>query len=262
MRPAVPALALLLLVAAPVALAQAPSAPAPAPAATRDADWKAAMDLWKGRASMKVHKEAMKVLAKVAEAYPKDYEIQWKTARAYYYFSQRYEREQGDIPRAAKLSKFGAAFANRALAAKDGGYEARYWFIMNYVRVVAAESQLKAMREAKGVRERLEKMIADEPGRFEAYMMLGGLMRALPPFPVSFGDTRKSLEILQKGEKASPDNPELLLELAETYKALGDTAKAREYYQKAATAPSPPEMDFETEDAHTYAKKMLTELGG
>lgn len=232
-------------------------------AADRDAAWKAWQELFALRSKgLKPHKKAMVELAKIADAYPQDYEIQWQCARAFYYFSERYQKEQEDLIRAAKMSKFGARCGDRALRIDPKGFEGRYWRLTNWVRVKASEGEVKALAEAKTVKGILEKLIADHPERVEAYMMLGGMYRVLPGFPVSFGDAKKGLALLLEGESKEGPKHELLIEIAEAYVVLDDKAKAIDYYAKAAKAPGYPGMDFEELDAHVYAEKRIAELKG
>jgi tetratricopeptide (TPR) repeat protein len=232
-----------------------------APAPDRDSAWKTWQDLFAQRSKgLKPHKFAMVELAKLADRFPDDYEIQWQCARAFYYFSERYQKEQEDLIRAAKMSRFGARCGDRAMKVDPKGFEGRYWRLTNWVRVKASEGEVKALAEAKTVKGILEKLIADHPMRVEAFMMLGGMYRVLPGFPVSFGDAKKGLELLLEGQTKEGPKHELLIEIAEAYVVLGDKAKAIEFYGKAATVPGYPGMDFEELDAHTYAEKRIAEL--
>lgn len=230
-------------------------------AVDRDAAWKAWQELFALRSKgLKPHKKAMVELAKIADAFPSDYEIQWQCARAFYYFSERYQKEQEDLIRAAKMSKFGARCGDRAMKVDPNGFEGRYWRLTNWVRVKASEGEVKALAEVKTVKVILEKLIADHPERVEGFMMLGGMYRVLPGFPVSFGDPKKGLALLLEGEAKEGPKHELLLEIAEAYVVLGDKAKAIDFYAKAAKAPGYPGMDFEELDAHVYAEKRIAEL--
>lgn len=230
-------------------------------ASGRDAEFKAWQGLFAKRSeSLKDHKAAMLKIRELADKYTDDYEIQWQCSRAFYYFSERYQKEREDLIRAAKMSKIGTLCGKRAKKANPKGFDGAYWHLANHVRVVAAESQVKALRMAKEVRAKLDKLIAAHPKRVEAQMMLGGLYRVVPGFPVSFGDPKKSLDMLLAAEKIGPGYAELVIEIAETYVVLGDTAKAKAYYQKTLTAPGYESMDFELKDARTYAKKRIKEL--
>lgn len=231
------------------------------PVGDRDGDWAAWLQLFDQRSkSLKAHKKAMVELGKVADRYPDDYEIQWQCARAFYYFSERYQKEQEDLLRAAKMSKFGVRCGSRATKIDAKAFDGRYWRLTNWVRVMAAESQVKALAEAKKVKGILEALIADHPDRAEGYMMLGGMFRVLPGFPVSFGDPNKGLALLLEGTQKPGPKHEIFIEVAEAYVALGDKAKAIEWYGKANEAAGYPGMGFEEEDAHTYAKKRIEEL--
>jgi len=237
------------------------AADAGAPQGDRDAAWKTWQEHFALRSkSLKAHKTAMVELAKLADSWPNDYEIQWQCARAFYYFSERYQKEQEDMIRAAKMSRFGTRCGDRAMKIDPNGFEGRYWRLTNWVRVKASEGEVKALAEVKTVKAILEKLMADHPSRVEGFMMLGGMYRVLPGFPVSFGDPKKGLELLLQGESKEGPKHELLIEIAEAYVVLGDNAKAIDYYAQAAKAPGYPGMDFEELDAHTYAEKRIAEL--
>lgn len=231
------------------------------PGGDRDAEWAAWQALWNERStSLRAHKRAMVELRRLADAHEDDYEIQWKCARAFYYFSERYQKEQEDLVRAVKMSKVGEMCGRRAMEIDPRGFEGRYWGMSNRVRVLAGESKARALREAREFKRLAERLIADHPDRQEGYMALGGMYRVLPGFPVSFGDSAKSLELLLEGEKRGTPQVEILIEVAETYVVLGNKPKAIEYYRRVDTAPGYPEMDFEREDARIYARKRIEEL--
>ncbi len=227
----------------------------------RDAEFKEWQGMFAKRGeSLKAHKAAMVRIRELSDKYGDDYELQWQCSRAFYYFSERYQKEREDLIRAAKMAKLGTLCGQRAKKADPRAFDGRYWHLANHVRVVAAESQVKALRMAKDVKAQLDRLVADHPKRVEAQMMLGGLFRVLPGFPVSFGDPKKSLEMLLAAEKVGPGFAELVIEVAETCVVLGDKARAIEYYQKTLTAPGYEGMDFELLDARTYAQKRIAEL--
>ncbi len=257
-------LALLFGVATP-ATADEPSSGADEAQASedkRDKQWSQWERMFARRGeSLELHQRAMGRLTSLVDEYPDDYEIQWKCARAFYYFSQRYEKEQDDLGRAIQVTRHGLRCAERAVRANPRDFEGKYWRLMHQVRVTAGESQLRALREAAKFVKTLEQLVEEHPDRAEARMMLGGLYRVLPGPPVSFGNNRRSLDILKEAEKIGPVRAELALELAETHKALGNTEKARAYYLKATKAPGYPGMDFELEDARRYGREMYEKLG-
>jgi tetratricopeptide (TPR) repeat protein len=92
-------------------------------------------------------------------------------------------------------------------------------------------------------------------------MMLGVLMRELPGDPISFGDPVRALKLLERADKLTPNEPEILLELALGYQKLDRLDEARATYerciQKGVTRKG---LEWESEDARKYAKKMLAEM--
>jgi tetratricopeptide (TPR) repeat protein len=209
------------------------------------------------RKEMMKHRTAMTMFENICREYSSDYELLWTTSKLYYYFAQRFKE---DTDKAIPYNKKGAHYGKQAMNVNPSGYDGKIWWAMNYVMASINESKIKILAESKKIKAFLEKMMSEKPERFEAYMMLGGMYRSLPGSPLAWGDNDKSLEILKKADKLAPDNPEVLIEIAETYVELGKKDEAVKYYRKAETAPSPEGMEFETEDAHDYAKKRIKEI--
>ena len=105
-------------------------------------------------------------------------------------------------------------------------------------------------------------MIKDNPKHPAGYMMLGTMLRELPGPPVSFGDPDKALKLLLKAERLAPNHPEILLELAQGYAKVGQQDRARQTYQRCIDkGTTRTDLEWESQDARNYAKKMLEEMG-
>ena len=255
---------------APEAPAVAPAAasavaPAPAPAPTlapapsaRDTGLQEALAVYQQRADEAKHKLAQQKLAALAGQFPKDYELQIWCARTSYYYAHR-RLQAGDSDTCSQIANQGVRCAKRAREIDPRGYEGRYWWVMDRVKAGTSTGIRAALKAVKPMKEFLEKMIADFPQRFEAYMCLGVLYRELPSF-ISWGDDEKALEYLKKAEALGGKNPELLLEIAEAYLKNGDDRTAIDYFQKVESSDVPTHMEWETDDARQWARKRIKDI--
>lgn len=209
------------------------------------------------RKDLQKHIIAVTMFENMTKEYGHDYELLWTASRLFYYLAQRFKE---DKKKSISYNQKGVKYGKMAFDINSKGYDGRYWWAMNYVLTAVDEGVITILKVSKQIKLFLEKMIKDEPNRFEAYMMLGGMYRSLPGFPIAWGDNDKSLELLKKAEKIASNNPELLIEIAETYVELDQEDEAKQYYLKASKAPAPEGMEFETEDAHNYARKRIKEI--
>jgi tetratricopeptide (TPR) repeat protein len=219
------------------------------------ADWDAMMKVYAGRAKLEEHKKAAALVADLADKVPGDREAQLFCARTAYYCAHRLE---GKEQKATALR--GYACAQRLVKANPKDYDGRYMSAMTLFKSKVADGIQSALKESKNVKAYLESMLKDDPNRYEAYMLLGALYRDLPGV-ISWGDPKKSVELLEKGAALAPKDPEILLELAQSYAKVGRTEDARKTYQKCIDeGEGRKDLDWETQDAKDYARKMLKDL--
>ena len=234
-----------------------PGVARPAEGGTRDERFAAARAVYAQRAALAKHKEAAAAFAKLAADFPDDRDLQLWCARTAYYAAHRVE----DAKEKQAVSMRGVRCAKRMKQKDPTDYDGRYWWIMDRYKGESAKGVLDVLTEAAPVKEYLLGMIKSQPRRFEAYMIVGAIYRELPGPPVAFGDPDKGLRFLQQGAKYAPDDAELLLELAQAYRSLGQTDKARATYKRCIhEGKGRPDLEWETQDAKDYAKKMLAEL--
>ncbi|MFH1529477.1 MAG: hypothetical protein ABIK09_01950 [Pseudomonadota bacterium] len=226
----------------------------PSVAGDRRADLAKVLEVYGQRADVAKHKEAAKAFSDLAEAYPGDKEIQLFCARTAYFCAHRLE---GDDK--AEVAQRGVTCAQRMLEIKKNDYDGRYWWARTSLKARESEGIQAALKQANVVRDFLDKMVKDDPSRFEGYMALGAVLREVPG--LFGGDKKKALEMLKKGYEIAPRDAELLLELAAAYAANGDKETAALMYDRCVNESDKPEdLGWETEDARTYAKKMKAKL--
>lgn len=225
---------------------------------SREARLHSALAVYEQRADFNKHKAAHAKLAALAADFDRDYDLQIWCARTAYYFAHR-NLQKGDSDTCSAIATEGVRCAKRAQGIQKDGYDGQFWWVMNRVKAGTSAGVRAALKAVKPMREYLEKMIAASPDRFEAYMCLGVLYRELPSF-ISWGDDDKALEYLKKAEVLAPRNPELLLELAESYLKVGDDVMAITVFEKVGRSEVPEHMVWETNDARRWAKKRIREV--
>ena len=231
--------------------------PSQALASDRDAGFERAMQIYAKRADVTQHVAAVSALSELAESHPKDREIQLWCARTASYAAHRIF----DTKVKQKIAGRGVKCAQRMLDMDANDYDGRLWWILCRLRYEAGRNPIDAIKAAPRFKVFIAKMIKAAPRRAAAYMMLGVLMRELPGDPVSFGDPERALKLLKKADKLSPNAPEILLELANGYAKLGRMEEARATYQRCISkGVTHPGLEWESEDARKYARKMLAEM--
>jgi tetratricopeptide (TPR) repeat protein len=225
--------------------------------AERDQQFAAAKSVYANRAKLSEHVASVGEFAKLAERYPADQELQIWCARTAYYASHRI----GDSVVKKKVASRGITCAKRVVAKKKSDYDGRLWFILCRFRYEQSKGVVAGLKAAPSVMKFIAKMAKDDPNRPEAFFMLGVIYGALPPDPISIGDKDKALKLLKKADSMSPNHPEILLELAGLYRAMGKVDKARVIYHSCIKSTGGEAvLSWENQDARDYAKKMLAEL--
>lgn len=220
------------------------------------AEWDAVYAIYNQRAVLAKHVEAAAASAALAAKYPGDKKAQIFCAQTAYYCAHRIEKDS----KRKRIALAGVECAKRVLKKNPTDYDGRFWALMTTFKSKSAEGIWAALKEANKVKKVLQEMIAEEPKRPEAYMMLGTLYRELPPL-LTWGDAKKGVELLEEAARLAPHDPEILLELAAAYAKVGRKEEAKAAYRKCINdSKAPPDRSWETEDARAYAKKKLNEL--
>jgi tetratricopeptide (TPR) repeat protein len=127
----------------------------------------------------------------------------------------------------AAIAKDGIAACRRALLFTN--YAAAHYYLGLNLGQLAQSETFRALRLV-GEMEREFHTAADLDEQFDfagPKRCLGLLYRDAPGWPLSIGNRHDALEFLQNAAALAPDDPENILNLAETYLKWGDTANAR-----------------------------------
>lgn len=226
-------------------------------AADRDTGFAAALKIYEQRAEAAKHVAAVTAFVELNVAHPDDKEIAIWCARTASYAAHRV----GDSVVKKRIAGLGVKCAKRYLKHDPSDYDAKFWWMLCRFRIEQAKGVVRTLKAAGSVRDYFLKMVKIAPTRPEALMALGTIYRELPGEPISFGDAQLGLKLLKKAAKYAPLNVEVLLELAQGYAKVDDIAAAKKTYQLAiAKGTGAPNLEWETEDARAYCRKMLAEL--
>lgn len=219
-------------------------------------DWDRLLKVYNQRANLDAHRNSARLAGVLAATYESDRDIQIFTAQTAYYLAHRLKNQR----ERQTVALTGLDAARRVLRQDPSDYDGRLWHALTTFKAREAEGIKAALKGAKDARKYLEEMMQDRPERFEAYMLLGAFYRELPPI-VSFGDKKKALRLLEKAASLAPEDPEVLLELAASYRKVGRKQEARDTYRKVIDGSTAPRFrEWESEDARQYARKMLSKI--
>ena len=198
-------------------------------------------ELWKTRdeeASVKATNDAIR---EGVRAFPTDYQILWRASRFRWWEADGEAAEK----RKRMVAKEGWNYANRALEAKAGGTEAKYYLALSIGAYSQAVGVLKAISEGlEGTFvEALDYAIAHDEGfdRAGGHTAKGRYWWELPWIK---RDLKKSKAEIEKGLALHPEHLRNYYYLAQTLEKDGDKAGARAALEKAlsgADAYDPPE---------------------
>lgn len=223
-----------------------------------DPEFRAAQEHYVRRSALESHEKAADAFFEVGKKHPESLEAQVWCARTAYYAAHRLRDDKKRMRRVAAL---GQACGERLLARFKGEYQAEIWAVLARFRSASASSWLPPLGEIERIAKQLEALRAGSPGEHLPYMLLGALYRELPGWPLSIGDKKKSFELLTAGLKLVPNDAEMLLQMAETQRALGDKPRAVATFRLCIEkGTGPAELSWETQDARDWAKKVLSEI--
>ena len=125
-----------------------------------------------------------------------------------------------------------------------------------------AEGGLGALGKVKTARKLLLQAEAIDPTALHGsiYNSLGSLYAKVPGWPLGFGDKEKAKAYLEKALQMNPDGIDPNYFYADLLADQGDTAKAREYLQRALAAPPRPGREDADAGRRADIKQLMAKL--
>jgi tetratricopeptide (TPR) repeat protein len=155
--------------------------------------------------------------------------------------------------------EFGVSYGEKGVAVNENSLEANFWLAVNYGSLGAEKGIMKSLELIKPIKKCAERVLEIDESYFYggAWRVLGRLYHKAPGFPFSVGDTKKSIECLEKALEFGPKFYLNHLFIAEAYKSNSDKQKAKNHLQWILDAPLNKSHECEDEIYKTDAKKIL-----
>ncbi len=226
------------LVVASVALAQtdedagAPAAAKAAAAPVGAAElWAKLDEKWVTRDSPSSIKDASQAIADGLKAFPKDYDLLWRSARTRWFMADGHDAAHADLKKS--LAKEAWGYADRALAVKPGGFEGHYYKALSIGAYSEAIGIVTALTE--GIEKQFVENLDIALKANEGYDRAGPLRakgRYYAQLPWPKRDREKSVEFLNRAIKSAPDATRSHLYLAEVLLQAGKAKEAQAAMRK------------------------------
>ena len=196
---------------------------------------------------------ALLALDKATKADPKDFDAEWKAARATVWLADEF---YDDKTKRAHFSGRGIDYAKAAIALQPGRVEGHYYSGENLglsatTKVVGAKFMVPSVRDA--AKKALQLGACYDQGG--PPRLLGALYTEAPPWPASIGDPDKGVEFLQQALKCGPDYVQNNLLYANALCKAEKYDEAQKQYQVVLQAPARPENQHFLPTWKSRAKK-------
>lgn len=211
--------------------------------------------LYSERADLTKTRQGIALLRRAATLDTGSYDAAWRLAR-FDYFLGDHTKDKSERDRAFSE---GIDAGRRAVKLQDGKPEGHFWLGAN-LGGQAENSTLSGLTSVDEIRKEMERVIQLDEG-FEAgsaYMALGQLYLEAPK--MIGGDTKRAVEILEKGARFGQENELYHLQLAKAYKEVKRTDDARRELNTVLSMKPDPNYLPEHDDAVNEAKKLLDEM--
>ncbi len=191
------------------------------------ADFSARLDaLWVTRDTPESIKQQNQAVTEGLAAWPVDYPLLWRCARHKWYLADGQDSDHGAQKKA--LGKDAWEYADRALKAKPGGFEANYYKALSIGAYSEAVGILTAL--SQGLERQFVESLDLAMKVNEAYERAGpvrakGRYYAQLPWPKR--DREKAVELLNKAIKLSPEATRSYFYLAEVLLQAGKAKEAQ-----------------------------------
>jgi tetratricopeptide (TPR) repeat protein len=198
---------------------------------------------------------ALLALDKAAKEDPKNFEAQWKAARAAQWLAAEY---YDDKTKRAHFSGRGIEYAKAAIDLEPKRVEGHYYSGINLglsatTKVVGAKFMVPSVRDA--LKKAMQIDACYDHGGPPA--VLGSLYAEAPPWPASIGDPDKGVELLRQALKCAPDWPLNHLLLGNALVKAESYDEAKKEYEVVLAAQAKPEDEHSLPTWKTKAKKGL-----
>jgi Tfp pilus assembly protein PilF len=211
--------------------------------------------LYAERADLTRAREGVILLRRALASDTGSYDAAWRLARFDYFLGfHTTDKSERD-----KAYSEGVEAGRKAIKLQDGKPEGHFWLGAN-LGGKAENSALSGLAAVDEIRGEMEKVIKLDEGfqAGSAYMALGQVYLEAPG--MLGGDTKRAVEILEKGLHFGENNELYHVRLAQAYLAVERKDDARRELNKVLNSTPDPDYLPEHNDAITEARKLADEM--
>lgn len=218
--------------------------------------------------------DAIRELERVLEHNPDNLEALVWSARAYIDLGDMIPEAESEWERKRKERyRTAERYAEKAVEVDPNSTWGHFYLAVAMAKIAALSSTKKQIELAHEIRERVDKSLALDPDNGYAYHLLGVWHRRMAEIggtkrfmalvfmqgSVPHGSMEKAVHYLKKAVSYNPGVITHHLELAKTYKAIGETELAKKHLEKVQVLP----IRFSDDSEHKRdARSLLQEING
>ncbi len=141
-------------------------------------------------------------------AHPKDYDLACRTAQLAFY---AWRLEKKDVAKKLRMAKLMTQLGKTATELRPDGAEGWHWYGAGLGTIGLTQGVLNSLQLVPEIKRAFERSIELNPNYLEgsALLQLARLYTMVPGFPISIGDHKKALELLNEALTRSKGNQSL-----------------------------------------------------
>lgn len=208
--------------------------------------------LFENRHDLSKLREAIRVLTMARIENQRDYDVEWRFARANYFLG----RHTTDEKESAKAFEDGRKAGKTAALLEPNKPDGHFWFGANLGEQADRSNLAVGIRSVGEIRDAMNKVIAINP-EYELASAFGVLGKIELATRLMGGDIAKAVEYLERAIAIEANNGDVRLHLAEAYLAQKRSAEARRHIDHVLKMQPDPRYVPEYQQQLDRAKKLL-----
>jgi tetratricopeptide (TPR) repeat protein len=201
-------------------------------------------------------KQAISIVEEMRAKDQSNYEALWRLAKFKFYLADR----EDDKSKKGKILQAAVESAKKAVAADANRVEGHFWLAANDGAYADMKGALESLGLVKTIRKEFEAALAIDPTYQDgaAYLALGQIDISLPR--LFGGNEKRGIDRLEQGLKATQNNAEIKVALAEVYDKKGRKDEARRLLESVLNAKDPARTPNEMEELRNKARLLLDKM--
>lgn len=215
-----------------------------------------AKDFYDKRDQAGMNDQAIEEYRALLAEQPMHYEAGWQLARALYWKANQEKNRTQALTYLAEGEKITKQLTEKYPDKKNG----LFWYGVSLGRAAELRGVLNSLFAVGPMHDTMKKILATKPQDPDAHHFLGVLYRKAPGWPLSLGDSKKSLHHAELAVQYNPDDVLNVLDYGRTLLAHGKREEAKTQFERVLTMPGLPDRQPETKDYKKEAEQELAKI--